>query len=355
MIIEIKIANYRSINAEQTFSFVAENATRHKDNLIPRKGYKLLKAAALFGANASGKSSLVKAIGAMRDFVRDSATRMNDGDPILAAEPFRLDPNTRCTPARFEITFLTNGLLYTYGFAADAERVYEEWLKAEPEGGRAETFGFQRTYDAKTDGYVYDCRGTLNSVADLLLVRTRYNALALSVGSRENVLELQVPYRFFRDHIQVYNMSNFDQTLLKQAAHLCKENEQLYRASKLLLSDADTGINDVSIIKTHLVDTEESEAPPTGSAARVSWGLDRLRISVSPPEITTSRTGTDGETVVFDFVRNESSGTQRTICTSGLVSGCAGERGVRCCRRVRCQYAPFVISQTTGTVSKRSR
>ena len=79
MIIEIKIANYRSINAEQTFSFVAENAARHKDNLIPRRGYKLLKAAALFGANASGKSNLVKAIGAMRDFVRDSATRMNDG------------------------------------------------------------------------------------------------------------------------------------------------------------------------------------------------------------------------------------------------------------------------------------
>src|SRR5215510_3576826 len=55
MIIEIKIANYRSINAAQTLSFVAEKAPRHPDNLIPCRGFKLLKAVALFGANASGK------------------------------------------------------------------------------------------------------------------------------------------------------------------------------------------------------------------------------------------------------------------------------------------------------------
>ena len=80
-------------------------------------------------------------------------------DPILAAEPYRLDPNTRRAPSRFEITFLVDDLLYAYGFAADTKRVYEEWLKAEPEGGRTETFGFQRTYDARTDIYVYHCRG----------------------------------------------------------------------------------------------------------------------------------------------------------------------------------------------------
>ena len=53
----MSLANYRSINTAQTLSFVAEKAPRHSDNLIPCRGFKLLKAVALFGANASGKSN----------------------------------------------------------------------------------------------------------------------------------------------------------------------------------------------------------------------------------------------------------------------------------------------------------
>ena len=88
MIIEITVENYRSISAAQTVSFVAESAPRHEENLIRRPGYNLLKAAALFGANASGKSNFIKAIAAMQKFVTESATRMNIGDSIMAAEPF---------------------------------------------------------------------------------------------------------------------------------------------------------------------------------------------------------------------------------------------------------------------------
>jgi uncharacterized protein len=76
-----------------------------------------IKAVALFGANASGKSNLVKAIGGMSQYVRDSATRMNDGDRIPAAEPFRLSSETVNAPSRFEVTFLTEGMLYVYGFS----------------------------------------------------------------------------------------------------------------------------------------------------------------------------------------------------------------------------------------------
>lgn len=145
MIIEIKVANYRSINEEQTLSFVADRAARHPDNLIKRPGYRLLKAVGLFGANASGKSNFVKAIGAMSAFVRDSATKMNDGDPITAAEPYRLDPATREQPSRFELTFLTDGTIYTYGFSATHERIYEEWLSATPENSEKERLSIRRT------------------------------------------------------------------------------------------------------------------------------------------------------------------------------------------------------------------
>ena len=157
---------------------------------------------------------------------------------------------------------------------------------------------------------------SLKPVADLLRDRTRSNALTLSTGARENVPELLIPYRFFRDHIQVYDMSSFDHELLKQATQICRENEQLYSASKLLLNDADTGVDDVRIVKTYMID--EEEAPPTGSIDRVTWHLESLRMKISPPEITTSRSGTNGEAVAFDFVKDESNGTQRFFALAAL-------------------------------------
>jgi hypothetical protein len=318
MIIEIKVANYRSINAEQTFSFVAENAARHKDNLIPRKGYKLLKAAALFGANASGKSNLVKAIGAMRDFVRDSATRMNDGDHIGAATPFRLDPDAYYAPSRFEITFLMNDMLYTYGFAADTKRVYEEWLKAEPEGGRVETFGFQRTYDAKSDTYVYDCRGTLKPVADLLRDRTRSNALMLSTGSNLNVPELLAPYHLFQGLTGVFDMPEGAIALISYAAKRCKEDASLLLEVETLLRSADTGIDTIRV---------EDISP--GMLPRASMGLyqdepnlnETLRAMIYSAtwlRIVTTRKGVKDVYGKFDFGTDESSGTQRLFALAVL-------------------------------------
>ena len=113
MLIQFSVQNYRSFREEQTLSLVAGKDSAHPDSLINWKGkFRLSKVASIYGANASGKSNLVKAIEAMRDFILDSATQMNLGDSIECASPFRLDTSTVQEPSQFEITLLIKGDIF---------------------------------------------------------------------------------------------------------------------------------------------------------------------------------------------------------------------------------------------------
>lgn len=294
MIIEITVENYRSISAAQTLSFVAKSAPRHEENLIRRPGYNLLKAAALFGANASGKSNLVKAIGAMQKFVTKSATRMNVGDPITAAEPFRLDSKQRSSPSSFAIKFITDGSLYEYGFRVSKDRVHAEWLSARSESSSKEILGFSRDYDAATSQYVLNCRGLLKPEQELLFKRTRDNALVLSVGARENVEVLRSAYSYLRGSIRVYDMAQQGPVIEQSILDRC-HNDLNFRAEiERVLRDADTGVD---LLRFKHPDYDQLSKP-------------------APVMVSRSR---EGELVEFDFENEISQGTQRLFALSGLL------------------------------------
>jgi uncharacterized protein len=87
----------------------------------------LLKSAAIYGANASGKSNLIKAISFMDRFIRDSSkdTQVTD---LIDVEEFRLSTETIRKPSFFEIIFLLEKKIYRYGFEANKKEVFSEGL-----------------------------------------------------------------------------------------------------------------------------------------------------------------------------------------------------------------------------------
>jgi AAA15 family ATPase/GTPase len=317
MIIELKIANYRSVGAEQTLSFVAENAKRHPNNLISLSGYKLLKTAALFGANASGKSNFVKAIKAMRNFVRDSATRMNDGDPIEAAEPFRLDPELRGAPSRFEITFVTDGIVYVYGFAVHRKRVDSEWLTATREGASVTVFEFRRTFSAEGN-YKWQFEGFNEADKNQIQARTLENMLALSVGTQQNVEPLRPAYRYLREKISILDMSGETGTLLMAAATMCQKSEEKRLALSSLLLSADTGIEEI-YIDTVAQEVPEANPDMPEQLQDVFKAIKKFAGSNPMPRITAQRHDNKGNLVKFDFEGDESQGTQRFFAVAGPI------------------------------------
>jgi len=182
MLIEFSVGNYRSFKEKVTFTMVAANLVAKDKKLDENNVFKvnedlkLLKSAAIYGANASGKSNLAKALAFMADFMIDSSRETQSVDEI-AVEPFILSSETKDKPSFFELVFLIDGQQYRYGFEADHENIVSEWLFYVPKV--RETNLFERQLNTIKMSKTYKGKG--------IEQRTRNNALFLSVSAQFNV------------------------------------------------------------------------------------------------------------------------------------------------------------------------
>ena len=131
MIIEFSVSNYRSIKDRQTLSLVATKSSElREENTFPsNRKTRLVKTAVIYGANASGKSNLFKALTFFFRFAVTSAFKQQIGESIRT-DPFLFDKASIKEPSEFEIIFLVDNVRYRYGFTVDSEKVHTEWLFA---------------------------------------------------------------------------------------------------------------------------------------------------------------------------------------------------------------------------------
>lgn len=193
MLIEFRVKNFYSIQDEQVFSLVASSQKQHKSNTFQIKNEKLtlLKSVAIYGANAAGKSNLIKAFAVMNEIVIKSAVVQRDEKlPIL---PFLLGQNEN-EPTEFEMSFLTQGIRYRYGFSTTQDKIIKEWLFAYP-NGRVQQL-FLRTYDEKNNEYTYEDRN-LTGEKKLWEKSTRENTLFLSTAIQLNNQQLKPVFDWF--------------------------------------------------------------------------------------------------------------------------------------------------------------
>lgn len=102
-------------------------------------GFRLLKSAVIYGANASGKSKFLEAFGFFRHFVIISSKDRQEGESI-EVDPFRLSTETEDKPSEFEMVFLENNIQFRYGFEATRKKVTAEWLYYKPKTKEVELF-----------------------------------------------------------------------------------------------------------------------------------------------------------------------------------------------------------------------
>ena len=146
MLLEFTCANFRSINHKCTLSLRAQGLSDvPKDNVCHiTKNVKVLRTAALYGANSSGKTNVICAFLFMVHHVVESV-RLNDSDK-LRYDPFRLSL-TSGKPTFFEAVFIVEGRTFRYGFEFNESRIMGEWLYSSPIGGKREKCLFIRTED----------------------------------------------------------------------------------------------------------------------------------------------------------------------------------------------------------------
>ena len=125
MLIRFVVNNFLSFKEETEFNMLPGNFKIHKNHILQGpNNINVLKAAAVYGANASGKTNLITALNNLRDMVHDG---LEEGD-VLNDTYFRLSEEHSNLPTGFEVEFHSNGVTYSYGFDFDADRIHSEWL-----------------------------------------------------------------------------------------------------------------------------------------------------------------------------------------------------------------------------------
>lgn len=143
MIINFTVGNYRSFKDKKVLSMEATAIKELNESVIEKEGYRLLPSAVIYGANSSGKSNLLKAIGRFKKII-NSSSKLNSTDK-LKISPFLLNQETAKEPSFFEIELLLDNVAYRYGFTANNQKVYEEWLYTKEGKAKKEKCLFVRT------------------------------------------------------------------------------------------------------------------------------------------------------------------------------------------------------------------
>ncbi len=129
MLIQFSVGNFLSFKEKVNFSMLASNIKEHKDSnvFLVNDKIRLLKSAGIYGANASGKTNLIKAMSFAKRFLLNSAKDTQANERINISN-FKLSSETENKPSFFEFIFIWNNFEYRYGFELDQNQVYKEWL-----------------------------------------------------------------------------------------------------------------------------------------------------------------------------------------------------------------------------------
>ncbi len=127
MLIRFNFENFLSFKEETEFSMVAGRSQQHQNHkIISQQEHipSLLRAAAIFGKNASGKSNLVRALMFAKRLVVQGVSKSSN----IPVRPFRLNQEQVKKPSSFRFELLINNRIYDYGFVLNRKEILEEWL-----------------------------------------------------------------------------------------------------------------------------------------------------------------------------------------------------------------------------------
>jgi energy-coupling factor transporter ATP-binding protein EcfA2 len=296
MLIEFSISNYRSFREKQTFSMVAAPRLKKGDNVFKPvvKGEKLpdlLKIAAIYGPNASGKSNLFKAF----DIVRYIANRQPSAQPTaLPVFPFRFDPQLADQPTRIELHFIYAEQRYEFELALTQERIVEERLIAFPKG--KETLLYDRRHSPSGDEYTFGELEGGNDLHELWKKSTGPQVLFLAqavANSSEDLKQLREPLTWLQTGFMI--VSGDMKSWADSSQELAKDNPFFAEEISSFLQEVDVPVTNIRV--------DQIESLSTGL-------LQALSTKPKSKTVLTHRTAL-GE-AEFDF-QEESEGTKNLI------------------------------------------
>lgn len=234
MLLQFSCSNHKSIKDRVTFSTIAGSDNTFQDTLKSFSNVRVMRAAVIYGANGSGKSNFISALGFMRDLVSESINNQ-PGQNIFQA-PHKL--NTLQVPSEYDIQFVKNDVRYAYGFSIVNNLVQSEYLYFFPKGRQVKIFERESMEIKPGDKY--------KNAFDISLGVLKENRLFLSCAANyTNIKEIEQAFLFFREDIVVYNPKVNNWT--EYSIQLMQQNEKIKNTFVEILQALGTGVKDIKV------------------------------------------------------------------------------------------------------------
>ena len=311
MLIEFKFSNFLSYKEMTSFSMVAGKERTNSKTLasIPKFRLKLLPLAAIYGANASGKSNLIKALGFLKTLV---TTQRVKGKIPLRHFYYSEDKNTI---SNFEISFLVNELIYEFKIACNEDGLlYEELIER---NSRSEKTLYLRDKDKVQINPKINSHDAIQCVADRSLNRP---CPLLTTLSSMKFKPFEGVFRWFSEELKVIHQDSF---LIPYGLDI-GENDSRNTLLSEVLRGTDTGISalvstPVSESSLRLLPSERNELLSTvchGSQLIKEAGGGRLLAYFKDGDLAFRRLNAAHEISGNEYLiplEEESTGTKKII------------------------------------------
>ena len=204
MIVEFSVSNFASVRSRQTLSFVPTPDSYMSEHFCHtiKEDVRLLKIGVIYGANASGKSNILRALDFLRELMLHNPADRND---MLPFTPFLLDDESRERSTEMELSFYVGQTLYKLAVSFDKKVILSEKLIYYPSVQPAVLY--DRKYDAGKDATIINFGKKLElgkAAQGVILGNTLNNCSVLAAFAKSNVetSRLNEAYAFFRDSLR---------------------------------------------------------------------------------------------------------------------------------------------------------
>lgn len=294
MVLEIRLGNFFSINEEVALDMKAANlqTKESKDllgNTFVRNGERLLKTVAIYGANASGKSNIIKAIRACVQMVFESHNY--NENTIFAFTPFKFGGIGK--PSHFYIRFMIGDVEYEYSFSLTNTEIITEDLYYYPNGRKKLVFARdeRRGPDKKN---IYEFRSVIRRPLDVA-ANTSNKTLFVSRASQMDRDVAKDVFRYFNERF-ILNYLGYNS----------------YSIASLLNSNKDIILKVLKAADSDIIDIQSQHELKSLTTAVFDSQSNRLlsRDDIQKPQLKITTFHRNNPEVAFDFYTEESSGTQ---------------------------------------------
>lgn len=315
MLLEFSVGNFLSFKEVKTLSLIAASISDYKEsNIINTTRHSLIKGAVIYGANASGKSNLIRAMSTMKRIImsfNQSSTK------ALNVIPFLLNTDTEKKASHFEALFQIGSVRYRYGFKVTNKEITEEWLFEAKKN--AEKLLFIRQGDGIDVSTSY-------KEGENLEEKTRNNALFLAVVDQFNGPIAKRIMKWFNNFITISGLSHEDYEMVtfKMLGHPETAKPLIEFYEKL-----DFGFDSLKINKKEFDPKEIPEDTPEALVKLLVKDLEgAFKFNIKTIHKKFDKNNKFVENREFDMRSQESAGTNKIFNISGPIFDVLQEGGV---------------------------